>query len=147
MKPLKNIISIFKQRKSNRIQRENSWMEELNRLGFNKVTFPIIIKDNFDLQVVSELKDFARDPDIFYQKFDNNVQLIDHEMKIWTWRYDLINKTNLPNELIKSLTFEKLKELLSYQLDESKQGEELTEFLYKIPTIDGLIEFISGKIK
>jgi hypothetical protein len=54
-----------------------NWISLLNKLGFDKISFPILIKNNSDIDLVYKLEYFANDPDFHYWKFEDNFELID----------------------------------------------------------------------
>lgn len=144
--PMKLLQLFFERRKEKRMINENLWIESLNELGFKKVTFPIILKFGTDIHVIYSLKDFALDVDLYFFEFDRDSELIDSKGQLFSWKYDVKNKTNLPNHLKRLLTLEEVKSIIIDYFRDSKLALEIKEKIDKITAIDTLIEIIADRI-
>ena len=116
-------------------------------MGFNKISFPIIIKDGGDIDIIYELKDFALDSDYYLHEFDNRLMfLIDGNGQVWSWKYDLVNRTNLPDKLKQTLSFEEVKKLIENYYRGSKIEVEMKGVIRNVSTIRKLIDAIADKL-
>jgi hypothetical protein len=141
---MKSLKSFLEKRKKNRINNLNQWADTLYRLGFIKVTFPIILRDSVYFEVIYKLQDFAIDPDFYYHKFDSDTELIDCTGQLWSWKYDNISKTNLPGELIRTMTVDEVREIICNQFDNSEFGLDMKEKLAGISKVDSMLKLISS---
>lgn len=139
MNPFKTIKTYFQ-------NKERQWIEKLNEIGFDKVNFPIIIKDGADLDVVYELKDFGADPDLYFHEFDQQMELIDSNGQLWNWNYDKLNKVNVPGIIKATLTFDEVKNIIKTYFKDSKIENEVIERINKVSTIEKLIDTISDRL-
>ena len=138
---IKKIFGGFSGLNSNRAI---DWMNQLNNLGFDKVTFPILIQDGADLNMVY-LEEFAGDPDLHYWEFDSDYKLIDSNGQLWTWKYDHTNKTNLPGTFIRTMTLDEVKKIVTDYFRDSKIQSEIETLTKVIKTIIDLIENLEDK--
>ena len=120
--------------------------DKLNKLGFDKVTFPILIKDGADLNLVS-LDQFAGDSDLYLFEFESNYELIDSNGQLWTWQYDKINKTNIPGKFIRTLTFLEVKKVVDTYFVDSKLKDEIKSLTTVTPTTKELFAQLKLKYK
>ena len=78
----------------------NDWIDKLHKLGFKDISFPILIVydewDGIHLQIFSDLSEFAFTNSIHYWPLDYDTKLLDCKGNLWSWKYDNMNKTNLP---------------------------------------------------
>lgn len=88
--------------------RSSNWLELIKKLGFDKISTPFIIKNGLDLELVT-LEVFAMDPDFFYWEYGSNIDLIDSRGELWSWKYDEINKTNLPGDYKRTLKIDEVR--------------------------------------
>lgn len=100
-------------------------IEKAKDLGFNKIEFPIIIQDGFDLDIVYRIEDFFMDSDLYFHKFDDNVKLIDKNGQKYSWEYSYTRETNHPNKFEETLTLEEVRELFEKYFKNSKRQPEL----------------------
>jgi hypothetical protein len=94
-------------------------------IGFDKINFPILIIDSSDLSYVGDLKEFAIDPDLHFHEFTNDLELLDSEGNLWSWKYDKRIKSNMSGEINKILNNEEVKELVKIQFEGTKIEEEI----------------------
>jgi|JI10StandDraft_1071094.scaffolds.fasta_scaffold449810_2 hypothetical protein len=122
------------------------WTIQLNDLGFHTVTFPILLQDGIDINVVCTLKDFASDPDLYLHEYDEQNAFIDSKGHLWSWKYDKSNKTNLPGTIKSTLTIDEVRKIISDYFKGAKTEQEVNKLTNQILTIDGLINAIADKL-
>jgi hypothetical protein len=111
-----------------RDKRRNERLKKLNdtfELGFNKIEFPIIIKDGLDLNIVYKYEDFYVDPDLYYHEFDSQFRLIDSTGRQFTWGYDQRLKTNHPDKLERTLTLDEVRQSFKDYFENAKKKPDL----------------------
>ncbi len=126
------IRKILRKFNSSREEKSRKWEENLLELGFNKISFPILIKNGYDLNLVY-FDEFTSDPDIYYWQFPIDCELIDVNGYVWSWIYDDRNKTNIPGQFKKGIAVDELKSLMHLyfkskriKVDNITQNENLT---------------------
>lgn len=119
-------------------------MNQLSNLGFNKIAFPILIKDGDDLNLVY-LDEFAKDADLHYHEFENNYELIDSNGQLLTWKYDHTNKINLPGTFIRTMTLDEVKKMVNTYFRESKVKTETEVLTSEATTIFDLLKKLENK--
>ncbi|MCX6350431.1 MAG: hypothetical protein NTX03_01050 [Bacteroidetes bacterium] len=119
-------------------------MYKLNNLGFDKIAFPILIRDGADLNLVY-LEEFATDADLYYHEFDNNFDLIDSNGKVWNWKYDTVNKTNLPDSCIKTITLDEVRKIVNTYFANTKMKNEIQAMTEETNSIYDLLENLENK--
>lgn len=112
---------------------------------FKKITFPIIIKDGEDLDVVYRLKDFMIDPDLYLHEYDSKMELIDCNGELWSWNYDRINKSNIPGSFKKTMSVNEVKQIVTNYFNQSKVQNEIATLLSKSNTIREILEKVADK--
>lgn len=117
---------------------------QLNSLGFNKITFPILIKEGNDLNLYT-INEFASDPDSYFHEFDAQLTLIDSRGNLWDWKYDKTHKLNLPGNFIRTLSLEEVKIIVSQYFQNSRIRVEMDTLIQGAETISDLFESIKGK--
>lgn len=132
---IKTILTEWRnKRKSERLKKLNDTFE----LGFNKIEFPIIIKDGLDLNIVYKYEDFYVDPDLYYHEFDSQFRLIDSSGRQFTWAYNQGLKTNHPDKLEKTLTLDEVRQSFKDYFENAKkkpdlgQGQNIKELIDKV---------------
>lgn len=138
---IKNFLSSFI---SSSDRRTIEWMKDLNNLGFDKIAFPILIKDGADLNLVY-FDEFASDPDLHYREFESNYELIDSNGQLWTWKYDHTNEINLPGTFIRTMTFDEVKKIVNTYFRDSKVKTEIEKLSSEAKTIFDLFEKLETK--
>lgn len=138
---IKNFFGSFS---SSSDSRTIEWMKDLNNLGFDKIAFPILIKDGADLNLVY-LDEFASDPDLHYWEFNSDYQLIDSNGQLWTWKYDHTNKTNLPGTFIRKMTLDEVKKIVNTYFRDSNVKKEIEALTSEATTIFELFEELENK--
>lgn len=123
----------------------SQWTQRLNTLGFDKISFPILIVDSPNIDFVYSLTDFASDPDIYHWAFEKNYQLIDCNGNLWTWTYDNVNKTNLPNSFLQTLTLDEISEVLLRYFSGSIPEPTIKNIIAETSTVSDLFEKIADK--
>lgn len=137
MNPLKIIEDYFNKKNAD-------WTTRLNNLGFNEVTFPILLKEGKDIEIVCSLKDFASDPDLyFHDQYDERNVFIDSKGQIWSWKYDKANNTNLPSTVKSILTLAEVKEIISLYFIGNKVEQEIHLRTKQVSTIEELFNAIA----
>jgi hypothetical protein len=123
---------------------EKAWVVLLNELGFDKVRFPIIVKDGQDLSVVQSLEDFAGDPDHYAFPNENYrmESLIDSDGTEWTWKYDYENRANLPGTVKWTRDAEEIKMMIRTYFRGSKSQLKIEESIENLSSIEDLINII-----
>jgi hypothetical protein len=109
-------------------KRRNERLKDLNdtfELGFNKIEFPIIIKNGLDLNIVYKYEDFYVDPDLYYHEYGSQFRLIDSTGRQFTWGYNQRLKTNHPDELEKTLTLDQVRQSFTDYFDKVKKKPDL----------------------
>jgi hypothetical protein len=139
---IKNFFHSF--RAEHAIMRTGKWTEQLLNLGFDKIAFPILIKDGADLNLVY-LKEFAIDSDLHSLEFESNFELIDSNGQVWTWKYDHINKTNLPGDLIRTMSLDEVKEIVNGYFDDTKIKTDIEALTKEASSIHDLLEKLESK--
>ena len=124
--------------------RTTNWMNQLNNLGFDKIVFPILIKDGTDLNLVY-LEEFAIDADLHYHEFENTYELIDSNGQLWTWKYDHTNKTNLPGTFVRTMTLDEVVKIVNTYFRYSKVKTEIEALTSEATTIFDLLEKLENK--
>jgi hypothetical protein len=126
------ISKIFKKIVSSREEKSRKWKDNLLELGFKKISFPILIKEGYDLNLVY-FDEFFNDPDLYYWQFSNDCELIDINGHVWSWIYDDKNRTNIPGQLKRVIDVDDLKRLIQLhfiskriKVDNITQNENLT---------------------
>jgi len=117
-------------------------VDKLSSLGFVQITFPIILKDGNNLDLVYSLKDFAVDPDLSFHEFGNNYELIDANGNLWALRYDRLNQANIPGTLKRIITLEDIREIVNNYFKDSKIQNEVKTISLKVKTISEFFEQI-----
>jgi hypothetical protein len=119
---------------SSKDEKFTKWKDQLLESGFSKITFPILIKNGYDLDLVY-FDEFAIDPDIYYWPFTIDCELIDGNGHVWSWVYDDKNKTNRPGQLKKVIAVDDLKWLIHLyftskriKVDNISKNDNLTTF-------------------
>lgn len=141
MQAIKNFFRSFS---SSTDSRTIDWMNDLNNLGFDKVAFPILIKDGTDLNLVY-FDEFASDPDLHYREFESNYELIDSNGQLWTWKYDHTNETNLPGTFIRTMTLDEVKKIIDTYFSDRKVKTEIEKLSSEAKTIFDLFEKLETK--
>lgn len=139
MNPFKKIKDYFN-------KRDAEWTIQLNDLGFHAVTFPIMLTEGVDIDVVCTLKDFASDPDLYFHEYDERNSFIDSKGHFWTWKYDQSNKTNLPGTIKSTMTVDEVRKKISDYYKGTKTEQEINQLTNQILTIDGLLNAIADKL-
>jgi hypothetical protein len=123
---------------------KKDWVVLLNELGFDKVRFPIIIKDGQDLSVVQTLDDFAGDPDRYAFPNENYrmESLIDSDGTEWTWKYDYENGTNLPGTVKWIRDAGEIKKMIRTYFRGGKSQLKIEESIEIVSNIADLINII-----
>ncbi len=120
------------------------WMNKLISLGFDKIAFPILIKDGVDLDLVY-LDEFAIDADLHYHEFESNYELIDSNGKVWTWKYDTLNKTNLPGNYLRTMTLDEVRKIVNDYFAKSKMKNDIQTLTAEVTSIHELLEKLEDK--
>jgi len=141
-----NMLNPFKAIKNYFNEKDIEWTSKLHHLGFDKIHFPIIIKDGPDLDVVYELRDFAIDSDFYFHEFDQQIEMIDSTGQLWDWKYDTVNKTNLPNTVKRTLTFDEVNTIINLYFQGTNMELDIKEQTGKVSTINMLIDIIADKL-
>ena len=120
------------------------WITKLYELGFKDISFPILIVydewDGIHLQIVSNIAEFALTNSIHHYPLDYDTKLVDSNGKFFTWKYDDINRTNLPGPLIRTLNLEEVRILLSEGIIDHKLENEIKLKMSNANTIDELLK-------
>jgi len=126
----------------------NDWIDKLYKLGFKDISFPILIVydewDGIHLMIVGDIREFAITNSIHYWPLDYDTKLLDCKGNLWNWKYDNINKTNLPGTMIKSLEIEEVKELVNQGIIGHKSENEIKSKLNDAINIDELLHKLSN---
>jgi len=153
-----NLIEAFKNYLRNRKEQQSvkkkfekngikNWINKLYQLGFKDISFPILIVydewDGIHLQIVSDLSEFALTNSIHYWPFDYDTKLLDCKGNLWSWKYNNMNKTNLPGTMIKSLEIEEAKGLIRQGIIGYKLENEIKSKVNEATTIDELLSKLS----
>ena len=120
------------------------WITKLYELGFKDISFPVLIVydewDGIHLNIVSGIEEFALTNSIHHWPLDYDTKLLDSHGKFFTWKYDEINKTNLPGTLIKTLNLEEVIILISEGIIDHKLENEIKLKMSSANTIDELLK-------
>lgn len=124
------------------------WITKLDELGFKDISFPILIVydewDGIHLQTVDDLREFALTNSIHYWPLDYDTKLLDSNGKFFTWKYDNINKTNLPGTIIKLLEIKEAKELIRQGIIGHKLENEIKSKVNNALSINELFKELSS---
>jgi len=137
MKILNSFRNLFSRRTPAKTE---DWAKKLNNLGFDKINFPIIIKYRNNLDIVYRFDDFAMDPDLYFHEFESKDELIDCNGNLWTWKYDRINKVNIPSFLKRTMTLEEVKRIIDTHFQDSIKRKEIKSISERVTTINELLE-------
>ena len=148
----KNYIQKIKDKKNLKTQikrgERQKWIDKLNDLGFKEIEFPIFIVydkwNGINLTLVGDLEEFAVTNSIHYWQLDNDSRLLDRNGRLWSWKYDHQNKTNLPNTFIKQLTLKDVKKIVIEGIIGFKSEDELKTIIVKVETIEKLFNRLNG---
>lgn len=121
-----------------------NFINQLNQLGFNKIAFPILIKEDADLNLFT-MEDFASDADAYFHEFESNYELIDANGNLWDWKYDTTHKLNLPGNFIRTYNLVEVKEIVSQYFENTKIKSEIKELMENTNSISELFEKLKGK--
>jgi hypothetical protein len=120
------------------------WISKLYELGFKNISFPIcIVYDEWDgihLNTVEDITEFALTNSIHYWPLDYDTKLLDSRGNLWTWKYDEVNKTNLPGTIIKTLSMAEVKTLIIEGIINHKLEDEIKLKVDNASTIDKLFK-------
>ncbi len=119
------IRKYFSERNEQKRLKAEKVFADLLALGFDKIEFPILIQDGFDLSIVSDKEHFFGDPDIYHFKLENNVRLIDYNGKFFTWGYNTRQKSNYPDKFVRQLTVDELREIANQYFKDAKKKPDL----------------------
>jgi len=122
----------------------DEWMNQLIKLGFDKIAFPILIKDGAVLELVY-LEGFATDPDLHYHEFGSNCELIDSNGQLWTWKYDAAYKINLPGNYIRAMTLDEVKMVVNNYFAKTKIKNDIQKLKEEASSILDLLEKLEDK--
>ena len=143
IKVIKTYFSSRKEKKLLKVEREKlgfeKWMQKLYALGFKDISFPIlIIYDEWrgiELTLVDDLEEFAFTNSIHYWPLDSDARLLDINGNLWSWKYDNINKTNLPGIFKVKLTLEDVKKIVREGIIGQKLENEIKIIINNANTI------------
>jgi hypothetical protein len=141
---IQTIKSFFGGFSGSTMSRSTNWINQLSSLGFDKIAFPILIKDGADLDLVY-LDQFAMDADLHYHEFENNYELIDSNGKVWNWKYDTMNKTNLPGTYIRTMNLDEVKKIVNIYFENSKMKNEIQVLTEEMNSIKDLFAKLENK--
>lgn len=127
-------------------KKDIEWTKRLDELGFHAVTFPIMLKEGADIDVVCTLQDFASDPDLYFHEYDERNNFVDSKGQNWTWKYDQNNKTNLPGIVKSILTVDDIKKIISNYYKGTKIEQEIAHSIIDVTTIDSLLNIIADRL-
>lgn len=119
--------------------------KRLDKLGFYAVTFPIMLKEGADIDVVYTLQDFVSDPDLYFHEYDERNDFVDSKGQNWTWKYDQINKINLPGIVKSVLTVDDIKKIISNYYKGTNIEQEIAHSIIDVTTIDSLLKIIADR--
>lgn len=112
-------------------------------LGFDKIEFPIIIKEDEDLFVIANKEHFFGDVDLYFFEFEPGTLLIDAQGREFTWAYSIRQNSNYPDKFIRQLTVEELREIADRYFKHASEkptlgGEKsIRELIDRIGGVDG----------
>lgn len=122
---INKIKKYFADRKKRRKARREEFFSATWNLGFDKVEFPIIIKEGTDLLVVNNKEHFFGDVDLYFFEFEPGTLLIDAQGREFTWAYSIRQNSNYPDKFIRQLTVEELKEIADRYLRHASEKPAL----------------------
>lgn len=120
------IKKYFADKKETKKLEEEKFFADTWALGFDKIEFPILIQDGFDLSIVEDMEHFFGDPDICFFEFDNSMKLIDSRGQQFSWGYSAKQRSNYPDKLVAQFTVDQVKEIVDQYFKDVKKKPDIS---------------------
>jgi hypothetical protein len=119
------IKKYFTDRKERKRLEEETFFADTWALGFDKIEFPILIQEGYDLSIVGDKEHFFGDPDIYFFEYDSSMRLIDSHGLQFTWGYSSEQNSNYPDKLVGQLTVDEVREIANQYFKDAKTKPDI----------------------
>ena len=83
---------------------------------------------------------------MYYHEYDDKIEFIDSEGQLWSFKYDFINKINLPGKIKTKLTTDQVRKIICDYSKDTEIEKEIILQLNNATSIESLIEIIVDRI-